>query len=476
MTKLFSMESSSDDTPELLIDKVIQRADKDKEGLRVTADLIKQRQRLKLDIDKELKKDPEPKEDEEVEEVEENDDEENDDKKEEDSVESEDDKEKDDKEEEEQDSEVTEKDEEQDPTEAAQDADKLDSMIGSGLNKKQDKKEQPDDKNKQTSQESFSVKTLLPVKLFQGLKVKQMAHSLAMEEYNLSPKSNDPKAQPVAYVKDEVVMSLKKMIDLSNRYVSKNKHLAKTCGAGILKLSESLTVYEQCHKADKLHLNLKVINDTDSIKSLLSPGSGDLKEGASVFIRYLDNSATLVAKLLENDITTIGASLTSCGYSKQDDVYAYGKTLPGFNDVRVSCVDYQDYLKTKYEDFQAYRIKSFKVQELYDVEGISIDKDSDLVSILEKLGKIVMSVGLMIDNINDLSSLYTDLIDKVKSTCYDVEEGKVEKLSQLDIDSRLKDFIRFKLASEVFSNSIEMAIEYITAFISVFSGLIELDN
>lgn len=480
MAKLFSMESVSGDPPELLIDKVIQKADKDKEGLRVTADLIKQRQRLRLEIDKELKKDP-PEVDDLTEEDSEGVDTSTEDEAEESTPEDTGAPESDPQESTPENAEKPEAANspsgEEDATESAQDADNLESLVGSGLKQKEDPPVAEDKQEKpQVSKESFNADSVLPVKLFEDMVNKYFQHCLAMEEYNLTPKNTDPKDQPVAYVKEEVLASLKKMINLSNRYVARNTRQVETAGKALMTLSESATVYEQCHKAGKLHLTLKVVNDEGLIKALCMPGVSDLKEGASLFLRYLDLNTTLVAKVLENDLQSLGGSLTACGYREESGVYHYTKTLPGFNDLRVSCNDYQDYLRTKYEDYQAYRVQSFKVQELYDLQGISLDKDNELVAVLERLSGIVVHTGLMADNLNDLSQQYNGLIEKVKATCYDIEQGKVDKLPDLDIDARLKDFIRFKIATELYSNAINMAIEYLTAVMSLFSGLIELDN
>lgn len=490
MTKLFSLESS-DDSQDLLIDKVIKKAEKDKEGLSVTADLIKQRQKLKVQIDEELRKN-EPQEGteesdnpEQTPEEDGEDSSQNTENKEEVSSDEDGDSSKDENKDETKESSTDESDEEEDPTESAQDMGKLESMVGSGLGdkkqskepaKEESKKEAKEDKGGEVAKESFRGDSIIPVKLFQGLKDHYSRYRIAVEEYNLEPAVKTPKDQPIAYVKEEVVASLKKMLDLSSRYIAKNKKQHEGSSEGLMKLSESLTVYQECHKAEKLHLNLKVASSEEVLRSIATPDSSNLKEVSKLLERFLDSNTTLVAKVLGNPLEEVEDAVVSTGYKLEEGTYSYNKVLPGFNSVRLTFSHYEDYIKTKYEDYQAYRVKVMKVQELHELPGVSINKDVELVSIMETCSKIVTHVGMVLDNLRDLGNEYNGLMEKVKATCFDVEEGKVEKLAELDIDSYLKDFIRFKLASELCSMAVETGIEFITGVMTVFSELIELDN
>ena len=504
MTKLFSLESS-DDTQDLLIDKVIKKAEKDKEGLSVTADLIKQRQKLKVQIDEELRK-SEPAKDETGDDDSEDTDSADGDGSEsrddstdvddsdtgadnEDAAKSEETTSNSDGEEDTEDKsdEAKDKDDEEDPSEQAEDMDKLESMVGSSLGSKKDSKEEPKEEKKPAKQEkgdedskvakeSYRGNSIIPVKLFQDLKKYHSRYRIAVEEYNLKPAVNDPKDQPIAYVKEEVVDSLKKMIELSNRYISKNQKLAESSAKGLLKLSESLVVYQECHKAEKLHLNLKVCSTEEVMRSVCIPDSSDLKEVSNMLNKFLEGNARLAAKVLGNPIEEIESAVVSSGYKLEEGVYGYEKVLPGFNAIRLTFSHYEDYIKTKYEDYQAYRVKVMKVQELHELPGVSINKDEELVSVMDSCSKVVTQAGMMLDNLKDLGTEYSGLMDKVKATCFDVEQGKVEKLAELGIDTHLKDFIRFKLASELCAMAVELGIEFLTGVMTVFSELIELDQ
>lgn len=490
MTKLFSLESSDSPNAELLIDKVIRQADKNKEGMQVTAELIKQRQVLKQEIDKELKK-GDSEDSEEKEQAEEGDSEgaQGDETEEEGEGEGEEDNAPQDEDSEEEggseegggdeandgekeDKQDGEEGEEEDATDAAQDAGELEALVGSDHKKKAPAK----DKEPEVAKESFRGESVVPVKLFGGIVDKHLRYVMALEEYNLTPQGRGAKDQNVAYVKEEVLESLKKMTSLATRYAAKNAQQCERSRGAVLALSERLTVHQSCHQAHKLHLTLKAVDDNDVLRALSVPGSSDLKETSSLLIRYLDQVSVLVTKTLQNDLSTLDSSFTACGYRENAGVYEYHKTLPGFVVPKASCAPYQDYLRTKYSDYQAYRHQAFKTEELYNLSAISLDKDTELLAVLERLSSIVVHIGLMVDNLKEISEQYNTLIEKVKATCFDIEQEKVKQLADLDIDARLKDFIRFKISSELYHNAIDMSLEYVTAALSAFSALVELDE
>ena len=476
MTKLFAMESDDSGSDELLIDKVIQKADKDKEGLRVTADLMKQRQVLKTEITKELKEvdktDKEEQESEEAVEYDEESKEGTDTKEDVKEEESSDDKSEESDKEEPKDAKEDEE-EEDDSTESAQDEGDLEALMGSALESKEPKGA----KEKEVkAQESFPITSILSANLFYSIKAKHAKYRIAVEAYNLSIEGQTPQSQPVAYVKEEVLTSLKTMTSLANQYAAKNLKQVETGRKALLSLSESLVVYEQCHSSKKLHLTLKTVTDESKLKFLCAGNESDLKETSAVLLKYITDTTNLVVMVLQNYISSIKTSLSICGYQGEEDVYTYKKPLAGFNEPRVNCLEYQDYLSTKYSDYQAYRVQTYKVQELYDLKGISITKDDELTTVQQRLYDVVIQSGLALDNLKDITDKYIELTEKVKALCFDVQEGKVKSLADLPIDDSLKDFIRFKLSSELYTTSVNVSIEYVTTVLDAFSTLIELDN
>ena len=59
---------------------------------------------------------------------------------------------------------------------------------------------------------------------------------------------------------------------------------------------------------------------------------------------------------------------------------------------------------------------------------------------------------------------------------YDVQQDKHKDLAGLDIDSKVKDFIRFKLAIEAYYININLILEFMTSVMSVLNEVVELKD
>ena len=296
MTKLFSLESDSSDKPELLIDKVIRQADKNKEGMQVTADLLKQRQAVRQEIDQELKKSEDAPEEQEGEEGdpddagEVKDSEEGQDK---------DTGAKDTDESGEEKEQGSDDGEELDATEEAQDEGSLEDLVGSEAGDTKGKKQERIQKDKEdhdTATENYRVNSFYQALLFGGIVPKHTRYVAALEEYNLTANSSAPTKQTVAYVKEEVLESLKKMTVLANRYTAKNTRQVESGHRALLSISENLTVYQATREASKLHLTLKIVSDEEVLKQLGTPTTTNLKATTGLMVRDIEHNTALVIK------------------------------------------------------------------------------------------------------------------------------------------------------------------------------------
>ena len=64
----------------------------------------------------------------------------------------------------------------------------------------------------------------------------------------------------------------------------------------------------------------------------------------------------------------------------------------------------------------------------------------------------------------------------MKVFIYDVEQDKYSNLAELDIDSKVKDFIKFKLVSEAYYSNVSMLLNYILNLDTVINKCIELKS
>lgn len=487
--KLFALESEdSSGAGELMIDKVLKTQEKEKPGLLLTSQLIKQRHELKKEIQEEVSKDspPEGEEDKDAEgsggdsEDSGDDGEKSDDSSDEKDAKEDDDEEggagdeKDDTKDEDGDDEkkaAPPKDDEEDDVEVAADKDSLKSVIGSGLSGG-DK-----GKGKETKESTESYKAPKVVKrepLFVGVVNTHKRYMVALEGMENLPAPAKPKQQPIVYVKADVLKGLDKLLTLSSSYVAKNTKKTGEVKAGLLKLAESTAVYSEYNNADKLGFTMKVVDAEDLLKSLAMPGVASLKTLALTLDKYMEALSGCFVKLISNDLSTLKTVFTSSGFTEKEGLLVMDRILPGFNRIVSTTVDYIDYLSVDYEDYQIYNTTAYKTQELYNIGGITLENSSDLSSVLKSMDGLAVHVGLFTDNLVDINVRYTQLISELKALHYDVETEKVKNLSELDIDSKLKDFIKFKMLSEGYTVCSDICVGFLTSANTALTQLLEV--
>lgn len=455
MSKLFSLEAIEEEKPdELLIDKLTRLKSTDGEGVSVTVDLIKQRNQLKQEIDNEFKKDDEQ-------------DKGNPDDNADPNASADPDGEKPEEGDNPEEGKKPDSSEASDDDTGAEDLDNLNNLVGSA------KKSAPATENL----------TLKPVQskiriahIFNPLKSRYGSYVASLESMNLQSQKKPMGEQPVAYVKEEVLKSLNDLISLAGSYVTNNEEGIKNSTEGIKRLSEQLTIYQQYHDKDKLHFTSKMVSK-DDIKTALSVNeNSDLRETAGLLAKYFDATVPLVDKLLTNSLEQLPSVLMTSGFKQEADTLDYKNVLPGFYRVSAFLTPFTTYLETNYENYQIFRLKTFKLQDLYKLNHIALTEDKDFLAIMDRANSIIMSIGLSIDNLKTINDSYKSFIDKLKATVYEIEKGEIDKLSDLQLDEKMKDFIKYKLVTEMYSLNISMGNEFLTSLVSAMNILADLDE
>lgn len=473
MTKIFAFEDEDKkidtEVNNLLIDKMLKLADKNKDPVSLTADIIKQRQELKNDIQKHLNAEPEEdskdnssskddngnsKENQKTESISEN--------TSSDSLKSDD-----------KDSLKSNDKDNEDLSSKADDKDSLKSLIGSGLSDNKGS----DNKSSDTAQESFhlSTKQISLSKIFSPLKNSYNKYLVSMESFNI-PKRIAIEEQPIVYVKDSVLESLNNLITVANNYIGKNKTFIDSNSNYVKNVNERLTVLRQFIENRKYHFTHNLVNDQKLLSEISVLNKSDLRETCKLLITYINNSNKFINYVLNNDFNSIGSALGNAEFVLEEDDFVYKEMLPGFNMIRAHLDQYENYLKTNIENFHYYQLKTFKTEYLYNLDAISITEDKKLDFIMTNLDKMLIDLSMSVDNFNVVNSNLNKLIDEVKVFIYDVERDKYSNLAELDIDSKVKDFIKFKLISEAYYSNISMLLNYILNIDTVINKCIELKS
>ena len=469
MAKLFALEEEGKkvdtEANDLLIDKVLKLAEKNKDPVSLTADIIKQRQELKTEIQDRLNAEPEEGSDE------------NGDGNGEENKEGEEDSEggsgSDDAAS--SDSGNTDDKDNENLSSKADDKDSLKSMIGSGMSDDNG----GDDKGGEdkSAQESLrlSGKPLNLSKVFAPLKKSYDKYLVSMESFNI-PQRIAMEEQPIVYVKDSVLEALNNLVTVANNYIGKNKTFIDGNAESIKNVNERLTVLRQFIENRKYHFTHNLVNDQKLLAEVSVLDKSDPRETCKLLVTYIENSNKFINYVLNNDFNSIGSALSNAEFVSEEDDFAYKAMLPGFNMIRAHLDQYENYLKANIENFHYYQLKTFKTEYLYNLDAIGITEDKELDFVMTNLDKMLIDLSMSVDNFNVVNANLNKLIDEVKVFIYDVEQDKYSNLAELDIDSKVKDFIKFKLVSEAYYSNVTMLLSYILNLDTVINKCIELKS
>ena len=468
MTKLFALEEQGSEGGELLIDKVLAYNKKSRTELTLTADLIQERQKLKKEIEDKLKEDPED------EDGGETSSDEGDKEGEGDSSEEDGGKEASEEEE------VKEEKEEKGDGEEASDVDSLKDSMGSGLDdKSEDKpaKKDKEEKEDKPATESYVTKKVRPSNVFAPVREAYAQYRKALSGYSLEAQAQPVTEQPVAYVKEQVLKSLSDLVHLADTYIGKNKTLIEASANGAKGINERFVTWEGMHKAEKVHFTNQLVSDRDIISAVATPKSSSLRDSAAALSSYLNISSSLASKILSNPFEQLSDALRVSGFEADEGGdWVYRKHLPGFWTVRAALSSYTTYVDTKIGDFQIYKVKTVKTQDLYQLASINLDKDLDLLHLFEHSTKALASIGLCVDNLSTVNDRYADFIESLKALAYDIQRGSGANLTQLGLDKLIQNFICFVLVSELYSVDIDISLSFLSSSLKVLDVCCELGS
>lgn len=466
MHKLYSFESSDKaSNNELLMDKLLEKNKQPDSPVSLTANLLKQREDVTKEVNSQL---------EEAKKEEEEDNTEPEDNKEDETTKDN----KDNKENTEEDNSEKEqpKEEDKDEDSAAEDKDSLQSLVGSGLSDNEEKeKEKPkedSDKNKPAT-EHYRPKTNLN-SLFDSLHRQHSSYVLSLEAYNLQDKAVPVDKQPIVYVKEAILESIKTLTSVSFKYIDNNTSFIKTISESILKLNERITVLNSLVENSKYHFTHKLVKDKDVIANVSYKDHSDPRETCRVLLRYLEDSNAAISMVMNNEFEEMKSAFLSREFTAEDNDIVYNKPLPGFNIIKVAFEPYNNYLKTKVENFQYYKLRFIRPEDLYGLPAISITKDKDLEYIVKTLSSLLVSVTVTVDTLKGVNQNFNTFTDELKVIAYNVDNDQYSNLSEIGIDQKLKDFIKFKIAMEASYININMTMDYIVSILSVLDVCLEL--
>lgn len=361
-------------------------------------------------------------------------------------------------------------------SDAADDKESLNNLIGSGLSNDNGSNSNGSDDKKEEKPAEESFKSKLNISnIFAPIHNSYNRYLVALEDFNVPDKTPNG-SQPIVYVKESVVEALNNLVGIANTYIAKNKTFIDSNSQSIKNINERLTVLKQFVDNRKYHFNNKLINDQTLLSNLAITDKSDIRETIKYLAKYIESSNKFVGFVLGNEFENMSSGLTNSEFISEQGDFAYKQMLPGFNLIRVHLDNYENYLKANIENFHYYKVRTFKTEDLYNLDAIALNEDKELDFIMTNLDKLLIDLSMSVDNFNVVNTNLNKLIDEVKVIIYDVENDKYTNLATIDIDSRVKDFIRFKIISETYYINVNLLIDFILNCVSVINSCVELKD
>lgn len=453
--KLFAMEGTDLSDNELLIDKVLKQSKQEKEPISLTADLLKQTSTLKEEIKETLKKTES--------ESEENDDEEDTSSstKNEDSDNEEN---KDDKKEEDTES----SDNGEDDSADADDPDKLDAIVGSA-SKDNDKKE-----DKETSTESRKVTGQVKGSFFKSLKLTHNNYLNNLKCFSLENMAVDAKDQPVTYVKEAILESLDKMIQDADKLLKFNQNAGNNYANSAKTLNEKITVFKLLTEQSGYEFTNKLISEQTVILPISVSEKSDPRDTSKILLNYLEHSVNAAKLITNNDFDKMSSAFTQSDFKEEEGELVYSRMIPGFNWIRVHNPIYTDYLNVNMEEYTFYKATAYTVKDVYALENVSVTDEKELEYLFSVMSNLTVEFTTTVDLITKVTELFDSYVNQLKVSLKDVQDDRFTKLTEIGIDNKVKNYIKFKLLFSMLHVNVDLITSYMTSVLSILNVAVKI--
>lgn len=280
----------------------------------------------------------------------------------------------------------------------------------------------------------------------------------------------------VAYSKEAVIESLTNLILINNKYESATKGFLERSSKSIKELDERLMNFKKVVARGDVNFKDKLISDVSILKYVAYKEDIDLRESMRSISKFLKDTNDVVKLLPNNKFENILDVFASRRFFTKGDSATYYKLLPGFNKANVVIPPYANYFKTSPMEYQFFTTNEYNPKQIYSIKPVSLTEQNDLAYIVEGLLGINVELAVTVDLLGVVMSKFQQLSDNLKIIKVDVENDKYDKLNELGIDDKLKEFIVFKLIVEVLTIANNFAIETATGFITIIEESVELKS
>lgn len=290
----------------------------------------------------------------------------------------------------------------------------------------------------------------------QSLGVKVTEKSLDEQSEELEEDSD------VVYIKEGIVESLTVLSELNRKYVESTDAVIEKFAKALKTTNEKISNYARVMGAGELKFTNKLISDVDILKRVsltTTSNPRDTIKRLSKFIKEINDIASIISK---TDFDSMKDVFLSKHFVLKGDLIEYAYMIPGFNTVLANIPEFKSFMKTRASDYQYYTNTQDNPTELYDIKGISITDEVDVKFLTEEAAKMILDASVTVDLLKVLNNGFKSYMDNLRILRTEVEDDAFDKLSDIDLDSKIKQFIVFKVSIEMCTVNVKLAVDFIS--------------
>lgn len=281
--------------------------------------------------------------------------------------------------------------------------------------------------------------------------------------------------QPVVYTKEKVLETLNNIALYSSQIMKNFDDTMPTVKKSLEAYMEKITIYQTYTESDKIHLTLKMFDNKDILKNIYSGVDSDVNKSLRTLVGYADDTHKLVIALLENDLTNLPDLLRVNKFKEENGEFVYQDPLPGFEYTRVRIKPFVSYIESKLSDYEIYSMTKFSLEDKYKLSPMMVKDLKTLESLLERLNGLFTNFTLMLESIDDIKKLYSDILTDIKNKVYDIEKDVIKDYGSLGLDMLMKNSLKTKLALEALVFASISVNRYFTSMMEVLGNVAEIE-
>lgn len=281
--------------------------------------------------------------------------------------------------------------------------------------------------------------------------------------------------QPVVYTKLKVLETLNNIALYSSQIMKNFDDTIPSVKKSLEAYMEKITIYQTYTESDKIHLTLKMFDNKDILKNIYNSTESDINKSLRSLTKYADDTHKLVIALLENDLTNLPDLLRVNKFKEENGEFVYDDALPGFEYVRVRIKPFTSYIESKLSDYEIYSMTKFSLEDKYKLSPMIVKDIKTLDSLLDKLNSLFTNFTMMLESIDDIKKLYTDLLTEIKNKVYDIEKDVIKDYGSLGLDMLMKNSLKTKLALEALVFGSISINRYFSSMMEVLGNVAEIE-